>query len=95
MTAVPDATERARRTEYVRESKSALQNGETIDGRARKREGRADEWALWIRQRMDEGGSTDPVEILPDALAKLEQIAEDRAAAAIREIKAALRKALT
>jgi hypothetical protein len=94
MTAAPNAAERARRTEYVRETKTALQNNETIDQRTRKREGKADEWSRWFRQKMDSTGCADPAEILPDALARLEQLAEDHAAAAVREIKAALTKAL-
>jgi hypothetical protein len=33
----------------------------------------------------DDGGLTDPVQLLPEAFARLEQIAEDSTAAAIRE----------
>jgi hypothetical protein len=87
--------ERARRTEYTRETRAALQNGERLDQRIRKFEDKASAWSQWLRQKMDSTGCANPSEVLPDALARLEQIAEDRAAAAVREIKAALRKALT
>jgi hypothetical protein len=42
---------------------------------------------------MDHKGCTAP-ELLPDAFARLEQIAEDRVAAAVRDIKKSLRDAL-
>jgi hypothetical protein len=88
------ATERARRTEYVRESKAALRRGETIEQRSKHREDKADEWARWLHQKMDESGCTDPVELLPDALARLEQSIDDCIAVAITEMKATLRGAL-
>jgi hypothetical protein len=44
---------------------------------------------------MDDGGLVDPLALLPDALARLEQLNEDRVAAAIREYKVRLKKALT
>jgi hypothetical protein len=36
---------------------------------------------------MDAGGCTDPAEVLPDAMARLEQIVDDRVIAAVNEIK--------
>jgi hypothetical protein len=91
-----DAAEReqARRTEYVCETRTALQNGERYDERAGKREAKADEWAAWLHRKMDETGCATPTELLPDALARLEQMSEDHAAAAVRELRAILRKAL-
>jgi hypothetical protein len=91
--AAPDA-EQARRTEFVREAKAACANGETIDKRVKRREDRADEWAGWLRRKMNDAGCTDPVELMPDILAKLDIIIDDRVGAAIREIKATLIKAL-
>jgi hypothetical protein len=43
---------------------------------------------------MDDAGCANPTEILPDAFARLEQLAEDRVAAAVREIKKTLKDAL-
>jgi hypothetical protein len=94
MTALQSDTERARRKEWVRESRAALQQSQTVEQRAGRREEKADDWAAWIHQRMDSSNCTDPVELLPDILARMEQTVEDRVAAAIAEIKAALRGAL-
>ena len=44
--------------------------------------------------RYTDSNSIDPAELLPDAFARLEQIAEDRALSAALTIKAQLRKAL-
>jgi hypothetical protein len=54
----------------------------------------ADAWAAWFHQRMDSDGG-DPRRFLPDALGRLEQMIDDRVAAAVSEIKTTLRKALT
>jgi hypothetical protein len=86
--------ERARRKENVRELRAALQQGETLERRAKRREDRADEWAGWLHEKMASSDSTDPVALLPDILAKVEQTIDDRVAVAISEIKATLRGAL-
>jgi hypothetical protein len=86
--------ERARRSEFVLESRAALAQGKTLEQRTKTREEMADKWAQWFRHKMDARGCTDPVEVLPDAFAKLEQTIDDRVIAAIKEIKAALRGAL-
>jgi hypothetical protein len=44
---------------------------------------------------MDGAGCSDPGQVLPDALARLQQLAADQTAAAIAELKANLRKAIT
>jgi hypothetical protein len=94
MTTFINEHERFRRTEYARDSKAALAQGELLEQRIAKREAKADIWVQWFRQKMDSNGNVDPVELLPDALAKLEQTIDDRVAAAVNEIKATLRKAL-
>jgi hypothetical protein len=43
---------------------------------------------------MDAGGCTDPAEVLPEAMARLEQIIDDRVTAAINEFKTAMKGAL-
>ena len=78
----PDAAdnERRARIERVKEAGFAAISGRTI---AKARAGKADEWASWWRREMEIHNSIDPAELLPDAFARLEQIAEDRARGAI------------
>jgi hypothetical protein len=83
-------TERVRRREFVRESKTALQQGQTLEQRTKHRQEKADEWARWLHQKMDNHGRIDPVELLPNILAKVEQTIDDRVAAGIAEVKAYL-----
>jgi hypothetical protein len=92
--AAADAAERARRTEFVRETKAAIQNGETLEQRTRKYEDAAVEWSHWVREKMKRAGAEDPVELLPDILARIDQTIDDRVAAALRELKASLTGAL-
>jgi hypothetical protein len=86
--------ERIRRSEYVRNSKAALVSGESLEVRSKRREQYANEWAAWFRARMDGADVDDPAELLPDALARLQEIADDRTAAAITKLKAALMEVL-
>jgi hypothetical protein len=94
MTAIISEAERARRAEIMRDTRAALQQGESLEKRTKKREEKADAWAHWFRRSMDNKRCTDPVELLPDACARLEQIVDDRVAAAVAELKAALKGAL-
>ena len=71
-----DETERSRRREFVQETRAAVAQGQTVEQRAAAREGRADEWAQWLHKKMDATGCTDPVALLPDILAKMEQLAD-------------------
>jgi hypothetical protein len=48
----------------------------------------------WFHSRMDSSNVTDPVELLPDAFARLEQINEDHIQAAVHKLKATLAGAL-
>jgi hypothetical protein len=89
-----DEAERARRTELAREVRAAFYMGISSEERTQRREALADEWARWFRQRMDSGGCVDPVVLLPDAFARLQQLAEDRAIAAVHDMKTLLREAL-
>jgi hypothetical protein len=86
--------ERARRREWTHNARGAVAHGETFEAHAKRREEKADDWARWFRQKMDAGGVIDPVVLLPDAFARLEQLAEDRVAAAVRELKTTLKGAL-
>jgi hypothetical protein len=93
-TAPIDEAERARRREIVRDMKGAVAQRQTFETHAQQREAKADDWARWFRHKMDACGVADPIVLLPDALARLEQLAEDRVAAAVRDLKAALKGAL-
>src|SRR5262245_25991310 len=94
-TSSTDPAERARRTEWARDMRGAVAHGESFEAHAKRREEKADDWARWFRQKMDAGGLADPTVLLPDAFARLEQLAEDRVAAAVKEFKGALRKAIS
>jgi hypothetical protein len=87
--------DRSSRIERTREDSLAVLSGETSGQRSKKLEARADVWAKWIRQRMDDKGCADPSEMLPEILARMDQTVDDRVAAAIQEFKRTLRKALT
>ena len=86
--------ERFRRGEHARDSRAALAQNETLDQRLAKRNAKADDWAKWFHHEMTRTHRTDPVQLLPDALAKLEQMIDDRVTIAVKEIKSTLRKAL-
>jgi hypothetical protein len=94
MTPALDNAEKRRRVEYTRETRAALQNNERLDQRIATREKAADEWARWLHDRMDAAGTNNALEVLPDALAKLEQLSRDHAAGAVRDFKQALKDAL-
>jgi hypothetical protein len=85
MTAIISEAERDRRAEIIRDARAALQQGETLEQRTGEQ--KADAWANWFRRKIDSSGCAGPVELLPDACARLEY---DRVAAAVAELKAAL-----
>ena len=64
-----------------------LAQGLTVDKRLEQRDAKADAWAKWLRWKMDTSRCTDPVELLPDILAQMEQLVDDRVAVAVNEIK--------
>jgi hypothetical protein len=87
--------ERSSRVDRVRERSAAALAGETIAAREARHKVRSDAWTRWLRQKMDDAGSTDPAELLPELAAKIDQTIDDRVAGAVREFKQSLRKALT
>jgi len=94
ITPILDEAERARRAELVHEARAACRQGISPQERTLQREAKADTWAEWLRRKMDLSGCADPTALLPDALARLEQLNEDRVIAAVRELKASLQEAL-
>jgi hypothetical protein len=89
------AQERFRRSETVRDTRAALAQNQSVEARLKTRADKADAWTAWFRHKLDASQCRDPMELLPEALALLEQLADDRVTAAVNEIKATLRKALT
>jgi hypothetical protein len=89
-----DPHERTRRSEFMREVRTATLSGESTECRARNREKKIADWSRWFREQMDTANCADPTAILPEAFSRLEQLAEDHTAAAVREIKATLTRAL-
>jgi hypothetical protein len=92
----PDtAALRQRRIDEARAAARAALSGELPEKRIRSLETKADAWARWFRNKMDDGGVGDPLTVLPDALARLEQLNEDHVAAAIRKFKTAMKRAMS
>jgi hypothetical protein len=92
----PDTADNERRARIssVKEAARAALSGQTVAQRDRTRNARAGEWSRWLRKEMDVHGCEDPAEVLPAALAHLEQIADDHVIAAVRQLRSDLRKAL-
>jgi hypothetical protein len=82
-----------RRTEFIRNTKGALNQGTTLEQRTAAREAKADQWAAWFHSQIDRRGGS-PIDHLPDALAELEERITDQLAGALRELKNALQRAL-
>ena len=61
---------------------------------AKRREDKADGWGRWIRTKMADAGSSDPLELLPEICARLDQLSEFRTAAAVQKLKKSLKDAL-
>jgi hypothetical protein len=85
--------EKFRRRETVRDTRAALATGDTLERRQAKRDTLAQAWAVWLRHRMDNTGCS-AMELLPDALAQLETMIDDRVAVAVNELKSKLREVL-
>jgi hypothetical protein len=91
---VLSTSERIRRSELRRDNLGALARGVSLERRTEERERYASEWAAWLRSKMDACDCDDPTAVLPDALARVQQLAEDSALAAIKDLKKALMGAL-
>jgi hypothetical protein len=100
MTQVFTEIERTRRAELMRDTKAALKQGLSLDQYLVGRNQAVDEWTRWFHAEMDKCRATDPIEVLPQALACVQEhaIAEARrtAEAAARDVvMAILRRAIT
>jgi len=92
MSDIVSEAERQRRVERMDDVKGALKQGSNVARRKQSRELKADRWTSWFRRRMDNGA--DPVLLLPDMCAELEERITDEVVAAIKGLKAELRKVL-
>jgi hypothetical protein len=76
--------ERLRRLDRLRDESRAALSGHLPDERSRKLEASTAAWTRWIGA--NSGGKVDSTAFLARAMARLEQVAEDRATALIREV---------
>jgi hypothetical protein len=95
-----DANEQVQRRELIRDTRAASQQGLELPEYREKREKAISEWTAWFHSEMDKCHASDPVEVLPAALALLQEraIAAARTAAAEAardQVKKMLRKAIT
>jgi hypothetical protein len=100
MGTVLSEAERERRQQFVIDGKAASALGISMEALGTARKAVIANWTTLIRARMDECGAADPVEILPELLARVQEqaIGEARAAAKIaarEEVRKLLRKVLT
>jgi hypothetical protein len=98
MTSV-DVNEQVRRRELVRDMRAASEQGQELDEYRAKRDQAIDEWAAWLHAEMDRCHANDPVEVLPQALALLQERANAAARTAAKtvaqaEVRKMLRKAI-
>jgi hypothetical protein len=92
--------ERERRQQFVIDGKAASALGISMEALGTARRAAIEQWTTVIRARMQEQDVADPVEILPELLARVQEqaIGEARAAAKIaarEEFRKLLRKVLT
>jgi hypothetical protein len=99
MTKAISEIERARRRQYAIDSRAALGLGVSLEQCLTARKAAIAHWTTLIRAQMQEYNVNDPVEILPELLARLEEhaVGEARAArmAAREEVRVLLRKVIT
>lgn len=75
--------ERVRRSEYMLDTKAALQIGVSHDEYVAQRDQNVEKWCQWLHAEMDRTRACDPTEILPQIAVRIEQhaVAEARKAA--------------
>jgi hypothetical protein len=86
--------ERIRRSELRRDDLGALAQNMSLEQRTKQREDFANEWAGWLRSKMDSADCDEPSALLPDAFARLQQIIDDRIATAFKQFKTELKGVL-
>jgi hypothetical protein len=91
--------ERARRRQYTIDSRAAVGLGLSLEQCLTARKAAIESWTTLIRAQMQEHNAGDPVEVLPQLLARLQEtvVGEARTAAraaAREEVQRLLRKAI-
>src|SRR5262245_19847746 len=83
MTQVLTEQEKTRRAELNADTRQALQMGLSLDEFLVARQACTEDWTGWLHREMQRCNADDPVEVLPAALARVEQqaVAEARRAA--------------
>ena len=83
MTQVLTEQEKTRRAELNADTRQALQMGLSLDEFLVARQACTEDWTGWLHREMQRCNTDDPVEVLPAALARVEQqaVAEARRAA--------------
>jgi hypothetical protein len=83
MTQVLTEQEKTRRAELNGDTRQALQMGLSLDEFLVARQACTEDWTGWLHREMQRCKTDDPVEVLPAALARVEQqaVAEARRAA--------------
>ena len=83
MTQVLTEQEKTRRAELNADTRQALQMGLSLDEFLVARQACTEDWIGWLHREMQHCNTDDPVEVLPAALARVEQqaVAEARRAA--------------
>ncbi len=92
-------TERVRRREHLRDSKAALTLGLSLSAYTAQRDALTCDWVEFFHSEMDKLQVDDPMQVVPQALARLQErvVAEARSTAATvarDEVAKMLRKAI-
>src|SRR5262245_30893570 len=100
MGTVLSESERRRRQQFVVDGRAAAALGLSMEALGTARRAAIEQWTTVIRARMQEQDVADPVEILPELLARVQEqaIGEARAAAKVdarEEVQKMLRKVMT
>ena len=85
-------SERLAAVQRMSDIRHALKQGTGVEQRAQAREKKADRWCDWFRRKMDQGH--DPLAVLPDMCAELEERITDEVRAGIKELKDEIAKGL-
>jgi hypothetical protein len=98
---LPEAIEAAHKKQFIVDSRRAAQLGQNVHEYRVQRKAACEKWTTMIRALMDENGVlTDPVRVLPEILATVEEhvtrAARQEAKSAARgELQRLLRKVVT
>jgi hypothetical protein len=84
--AVLTEAERQRRAAHMADMREAVALGRSVEEHLQLRAAVASEWAEWFHIEMNECGVDDPTEVLPQALARIQQRATAEACRAAKDV---------